>query len=404
MASGFTSEAGAPDSKRVLLIDDDDAVRKVFARILKNGGFQPLLAENGQRGLDLFRETSPDAVLMDLNMPGLSGLDVLSAVTAQAPDIPAIVISGTDAMDDVVQALRRGAWDYVTKPVHDPRYLIRALCRALERSSLIRENREQRERVERLNRELTIAVDELRSDQEAGRRIQFQLLPSEGLRIGNYRFTRRLFPSQYLSGDFIDYFPVGGDHLAFYIADVSGHGAASAFVTAMLATLVARHLEAFARGESAVVLSPGRLLTSLNQELGLQRFRKHVTMFYAVIDLRAQRLTCSSAGQYPFPLLEGADGVSVLETSGRPLGLFTDSQYTQRQVELGSVRRLLLASDGVLEILPAVAGETRIDRLAAIFREASDIEALVRALGVDPADRRPDDVTLLLVEREFPHA
>src|SRR5262249_13732121 len=160
----------------------------------------------------------------------------------------------------------------------------------------------------------------------------------DGLDIADYKLTRRLFPSQYLSGDFIDYFAVGNEHLAFYIADVSGHGAASAFVTAMLATLVARQLEAFARGEDDIVLSPSRLLRSLNRELGLQRFRKHVTMFYAVVDLRTRRLTCSSAGHYPFPLLDTEDGVSVLDTSGRPLGLFGDASYGEHAITLDSVR------------------------------------------------------------------
>jgi serine phosphatase RsbU (regulator of sigma subunit) len=275
---------------------------------------------------------------------------------------------------------------------------------ALERSSLIRENRENRARLEHLNHELSQALHALQTDQEAGRGIQFQLLPADRLCIGDYRLTRRLFPSQYLSGDFIDYFPVGNKHLAFYIADVSGHGAASAFVTAMLATLVARHLEAFARGEGDVVLSPSRLLRSLNQELGLQRFRKHVTMFYAVIDLVTQRLTCASAGQYPFPLLDGEDGVSLIQTSGRPLGLFADAQFTELEISLGSSRRLLLASDGVLELLTPEPAGARIDRLVALFRQAADLDTLARALGVNPVDRRLDDVALLLLERNTQHA
>ena len=70
---------------------------------------------------------------------------------------------------------------------------------------------------------------ECASFSEAGRKLQSQLLPEDQLTIGNYVFSRRLFPSTYLSGDFVDYFPINDRHCAFYVADVSGHGAASAF-------------------------------------------------------------------------------------------------------------------------------------------------------------------------------
>src|SRR5262249_7793580 len=153
-----------------------------------------------------------------------------------------------------------------------------------------RENREQRVRLEALNGQLTDAVNELRGDQEAGRRVQFQLLPPDGVRFGDYAFSRRLFPSQYLSGDFVDYFALDEDHVGMYMADVSGHGAASAFVTAMLSAVIARYREAVTRGDSEVMLAPDRLLETLNHDLDLRKMHKHVTMFYAVLDLRSHVL------------------------------------------------------------------------------------------------------------------
>src|SRR5262249_38111620 len=149
-----------------------------------------------------------------------------------------------------------GAWDYVTKPVEDSCLLLQSVARALERAALLRENRAQRLHLEQLNEKLTLVVKELQTDQEAGRRIQFELLPPDGASFADYRVTRRLYPSQTLSGDFVDYFAAGEGRFVFYLADVSGHGAASAFVTAMIAALVGRHREAFARGEDALILRP----------------------------------------------------------------------------------------------------------------------------------------------------
>jgi sigma-B regulation protein RsbU (phosphoserine phosphatase) len=389
--------SGAAES--ILLIDDEDMVRRAFGRILALAGYDIRLAPDGEQGLASLRESSPDAVLVDLTMPGMGGLDVLAEVHRLSPDTPVIVISGTGNVDDVVQALRRGAWDYVSKPVEDSRLLVKAVRRALERAALLRENREQRVNLEQLNSKLSAAVEELREDQEAGRRVQFSLLPPDALGVGGYVLSRRLFPSQWLSGDFVDYFTAGDDHVVLYLADVSGHGAASAFVTAMVAALVGRHREAFAREESDLVLHPDQLLESLNCDLGLRKLHKHVTMFYGVIDLRSDVLTFSTAGQYPYPMLDDGRSVRVLESKGRPLGLFQDARFARHEVSLADSRRLLVPSDGVLEVLRGDDPTSKMERLSALFGKATSIESLVSAIGLDEALHNPDDVALLLVER-----
>jgi serine phosphatase RsbU (regulator of sigma subunit) len=288
----------------------------------------------------------------------------------------------------------------VTKPVEDSALLVKAVRRALEKAALLRENREQRASLERLNGKLSEAVAELRTDQEAGRRIQFQLLPKDGLCIGPYEFTRRLFPSQYLSGDFVDYFALGDDHAGMYVADVSGHGAASAFVTAMLAALMGKYREALDQRESDVMLWPDKLLERLNRDLDLRKLHKHLTMFYGVVDLRSNRLSFSSGGHYPFPLFDDGKEVHALECSGPPIGLFSAARFSHHEVSLDAIRRVLLVSDGVLEAFSDAPGQKRLDRLVATFKDGADIDALVRGFGIDLVAPRRDDVTLLLVERK----
>ena len=363
--------------------------------------FRVVFAEDGASGLAALRDAAPDAVLLDLNMPKLGGLETLTQATRDSPDTPVIVVSGSGKVDDVVQALRRGAWDYVTKPVQDPHLLVQTVRRALEKAALVRENREQRASLERLNDQLSGAVTELRTDQEAGRRIQFQLLPADGLRIGQYEFTRRLFPSQYLSGDFVDYFPLGEHHAGMYVADVSGHGAASAFVTAMMVALIGRYREALTRRESDVILWPDKLLESLNHDLGLRKLHKHVTMFYGVIDLRSDPLVFSS-GALPVPALRRRQSPRA-RSAPDALGLFADARFSRREVSLEATRRMLLVSDGVLELLPEPPGQQKLDRLITTLQHSSGIDALVRGFGIDPEAHRRDDVTLLLLERTTHH-
>lgn len=391
-------------SGTVLLVDDEPTVRRAMARLLRTAGFETLLADSGESGLEALARAEPAAVLLDLNMPGLGGLETLTRAVELAPDTPIIVVSGSGAIDDVVEAVHRGAWDYVMKPVIDVEMLLQPLRRALEKADLVHQLRTQRTSLVRLNEQLTDAVAELRSDQEAGRRIQFQLLPADDLRVDGYTLTRRLYPSQYLSGDFVDYFVLDEEHLGMYIADVSGHGAASALVTAMMVALIGRYREALTREENDVLLRPGDLMTALNRELGLYKLKKHVTMFYGVLDLRTHYLEYTSAGQYPFPLLDDGRRVGPLECAGRPLGLFSSARFFTREISLASTRRVLLASDGVLEVLPEAPGKTKLDELVTRFAACPSIDAMADDIGLVPDEHYRDDVTLLLLERRNDHA
>jgi len=92
----------------VLIIDDEPIVLESVSVYLNDSGFHVLMAENGRIGLTVFREKKPDIVLVDLRMPEIDGLEVLAAVTAEAPEIPIVVISGTGDMQDVLEALHRG--------------------------------------------------------------------------------------------------------------------------------------------------------------------------------------------------------------------------------------------------------------------------------------------------------
>ena len=119
---------------KILVIDDDTAILKVMEEYLSRKGFTPLLADDGQAGLDLFAKESPDLVLLDLRLPGMDGLEVLSHINKNAPDIPVIIISGQGTVKDASEALKTGAWDYITKPIFDMQVLDIAVINVLERA------------------------------------------------------------------------------------------------------------------------------------------------------------------------------------------------------------------------------------------------------------------------------
>jgi sigma-B regulation protein RsbU (phosphoserine phosphatase) len=383
---------------KILTIEDEPPIRNGIVAYLEDSGFTMLEANDGPTGLEIFRQQHPDVVLCDLRLPGMDGLEVLSAITDESPETPVIVVSGVSQLDYAVQALKRGAWDYVTKPILDMAVLERAVRRVIEHADLLRQNREYREHLETLNRELTQTLKHLQEDEEAGRRIQFQLLPDDNIHFGSYTFQRRLFPSMYLSGDFVDYFPIDDRHVGFYMADVSGHGAASAFVTVMLNTMVIQYRDALWQTGDDTIMHPQQTLQRLNRDLCRQNLDKHLTLFYGVIDLEQHTLHYSNAGQFPYPLQYDGHEICSLECPGRPLGLFEDAEYKLWQCELPQECVLVLVSDGILELM---SEESMLQRYSSLLsgKQGADLDKMTAGLNVLAEKRLPDDITFLVISR-----
>jgi serine phosphatase RsbU (regulator of sigma subunit) len=383
---------------KILTIEDEPPIRNGIVAYLEDSGFTMLEANDGPTGLEIFRHEHPDVVLCDLRLPGMDGLEVLSTITVESPETPVIVVSGVSLLNDAVQALRRGAWDYVTKPIHDMAVLESAVRRVIEHAQLLRQNREYREHLETLNRELTQTLQQLQEDEEAGRRIQFQLLPEDNRSFGSYTFRRRLYPSMYLSGDFVDYFPIDDQHIGFYMADVSGHGAASAFVTVMLHTLVIQYRDALWQSGDDTILHPQRTLQRLNRDLCRQNLDKHLTLFYGIIDQEQNTMRYSNGGQYPYPLHYDGREVRTLECRGRPLGLFEDVEFRVWQCDLPRECVLVLVSDGILELMPEDAMLKRFSTLLSAG-QGMDLDEMTAGLDVLADKHLPDDIAFLVINR-----
>ncbi|WP_167590582.1 putative bifunctional diguanylate cyclase/phosphodiesterase [Oceanidesulfovibrio indonesiensis] len=151
---------------RLLLIDDDVHVRRSIRAYFEDMEYDILEAGTGRQGLDLFRKEHPDVVLLDLRMPEMGGLQLLSMFREIDPEIPVIIVSGTGVMQDAISALRLGATDFVTKPIMDFTLLGHCVDHALEGARLKRENKRYREQLEKLVQERTSELEEARRSLE----------------------------------------------------------------------------------------------------------------------------------------------------------------------------------------------------------------------------------------------
>lgn len=133
----------------ILIIDDEKAIRKALMEILSAEGYKTEEAGDGEEGLKKFREKSYDVVLCDIKMPKLDGIEFLQKATETNADVPVIMISGHGNIETAVDAVKKGAFDYISKPPDLNRMLI-TIRNAMDRSSLVTETKVLKRKVNRV--------------------------------------------------------------------------------------------------------------------------------------------------------------------------------------------------------------------------------------------------------------
>ncbi|MBH9410991.1 SpoIIE family protein phosphatase [Pseudomonas aeruginosa] len=386
----------------LLIIDDDEVVRESLAAYLEDSNFKVLQALNGLQGLQIFESEQPALVICDLRMPQIDGLELIRRIRQTASETPIIVLSGAGVMSDAGEALRLGAADYLIKPLEDLAVLEHSVRRALDRAYLRVENQRYRDKLEAANRELQASLNLLQEDQNAGRQVQMNMLPVTPWSIEGLEFSHRIIPSLYLSGDFVDYFRVDERRVAFYLADVSGHGASSAFVTGLLKFMTTRLLYESRRNGTLPEFKPSEVLAHINRGLINTKLGKHVTMLGGVIDLEKNSLTYSIGGHLPLPVLFVEGQASYLEGRGLPVGLFDDATYDDRVMELPPSFSLSLFSDGILDVLPgATLKEKEASLPEQVAAAGGTLDGLRQVFGLANLAEMPDDIALLVLSRNL---
>jgi two-component system, cell cycle sensor histidine kinase and response regulator CckA len=149
-----------PGPTRVLVVDDEEPIRRNFTAALEDRGYVVSTAADGARALEVFAGFSPDIVLTDLRMPGMHGLALIRLLRDLNDTVPLVVVSGAGDTKEAVSALREGAWDYLLKPIGHDDELDVAIRRNIERSRLLRMNRRYQSDLEQLVEQRTTELRE----------------------------------------------------------------------------------------------------------------------------------------------------------------------------------------------------------------------------------------------------
>ncbi|PCJ39950.1 MAG: fused response regulator/phosphatase [SAR86 cluster bacterium] len=385
------------DNSTVLLIDDDLVVRDSIAAFLSELSYRIVVASDTNEGMEAFHSASPDLIICDLNLAGGSALDFLKTVFSQASSQPVIVLSDKEVLDDVVEAMKLGASDYLIKPVTELILLQLSINSSLNKAHIIKENEAYRKKLESINHELEYNLELFQTDQQAGRLVQISMSPKPPQVIAGYEINHRVVPSLYLSGDSIDYAAVSKHSVLFYLADVSGHGSSSAFITILLRFRTEQMLREQSKGRFSKKLTPPLILSRLNKELIDAGLDKHITMFVGLLNRKDNTLTYSVAAHHPLPVIykEGKASFIEVKRSSFPVGLLAEAEYFEETIPFEKAS-LTLCSDGILEALPQTTLEEKEKRILEVVEQSGgEFQPIREAFGLKNLKNIPDDIAVM---------
>ncbi len=365
---------------RILVGDDQVDVLEALRLLLKGAGYQSVLVDSPQAVLRAARAELFDLILMDLNYArdttsGAEGLDLLSSLEAQNNSAPIIVMTAWGNVELAVEAMRRGAVDFVQKPWDNARLL-----------GTIR--KQASEAVERVK-----ADRRVKSELEIARNVQQKLFPGQTRLLSTVDYFGLCVPAREVSGDYYDFLDLGENGLGFVLADVSGKGVAAALLMA--------NLQACFRSQSPETLrQPASMLRSVNKLFYDSTPPEHfATLFFGAYDNKTRSLRYANCGHLPPFLLRASGGVERLEATATVLGVFSTWISEERVVELLPGDTLVLFSDGVTEAGIEAGKEFGEDGLLEVIRAGQGLsaETLVNGIVAAIAGDKHDDVTAVAV-------
>ena len=360
---------------RVLVCDDQADVLEALRLLLKGEGWQAVAVDSPDALMHRIRSEIFDLIIVDLNYTrdttsGAEGIDLLSTLEKQGNSTPVMVMTAWSSFDIAVEAMRRGACDFIQKPWDNDR-LIAAI-------------RKQAESERRKRSELEIAAN-----------VQQKLFPRNLRAMRTVDYAGQCLPAREVGGDYYDFLEITDHSLGFVLADVSGKGVPAALLMANLQA-------SFRNQPPGALLRPSDVLGTVNTHFfdstAAERF---ATLFFGIYDDRTRRIRYVNCAHVSPLLLRASGKVEKLDATATMLGAFSVWKCKEAAAELGRGDTMLVYSDGVTEAGIEHGDEFGDERLEQVLRENAALPAgdLVQKV-IDEVSKfsgasRSDDVTVV---------
>jgi len=379
----------------ILVVDDDAMSRRVLGQLLSAAGYNCRVCKDGAEALDTIHEKPPSVLLLDFDMPGPNGAEVLRRLRSdQDPavaQIPAIMLTAHGSEQSEVSCLQAGADDFVTKPVNS------SVLRARIETQL--RLRSMRRQLERQNDELEKWRRDLERDLAAARLTQRSLIPQKPLSLPGWQIATCYHPVIQVGGDIYGWLRMKDGRVLFWIADGTGHGAAAALLTT-LAKLLFQH-------GSMDHNSPASLMEGVDNDFrSIFGATSFMTAMCVALDPATGQAQVVGAG-HPSLLVVHRDGTTQsIASVAPPLGLIKRAAFTETTIDLEPGDAFLLYTDGLLRWTKDERHRVTPGQLERVLdHSAPSAEALLKRILAQTAPENsaktaPDDVAAIAVRRE----
>ncbi len=378
----------------ILVVDDDPSSRRLLVRSLTGNGFVCREAADGAEALQLLHDDPPSLLLLDLEMPGLDGAQVLERLRAD-PDpkiaqLPAIMLTGHGGEASEVLCLAAGANDFVTKPIN-----LAVLRARIETQFRLRSMRLQ---LQQQNGELEAWRANLERDLAAARLTQQSLIPQKAPPLDGWETAAVYHPVIQVGGDIYGWTRMTDGRTLFWIADATGHGASAALLTT-LAKLLFQH-------GSVEHKNPAAIMRAVNNDFRTTfGARSFMTAMCVALDPKSGCATVVGAGHPPLIVTRGGAETESIPSSAPPLGLVERSEFIETDVHLRPGDGFLLYTDGLFDAERGQAPRLTPQTLAEIVRPkttgAQDLITRIfeQAITGTNGEALPDDLAAVAVMR-----
>jgi phosphoserine phosphatase RsbU/P len=385
---------GKKPNERILVADDDATSRKLLVRILARAGYICTQASDGIEALASLHAEPPSLLLLDFDMPGMDGAEVLKQLRQDAEasiaQLPTIMLTGHGGEESEVSCLEAGADDFVTKPINE------AVLRARIETQL--RLRSMRIQLQQQNDELEAWRRNLERDLAAARLTQQSLIPQKSPDLPGWDIAACYRPVIQVGGDIYGWRRMADGRTLFWLADATGHGASAALLTTLTKLL-------FHHG-SVEHNEPAKIMEAVNNDFrSIFGARSFMTAMCVALDPKTGRASVVGAGHPPLLVARNDGQTEAIPSSAPPLGLLERSEFLETNIDLEPGEAFLLYTDGLYgsahEENPRLSSGRLGEMLQPIPASAQGLlSRVVEQTAMNNGGRAaPDDVAAVAVRR-----
>ncbi|NCB43516.1 MAG: response regulator [Clostridia bacterium] len=369
-------EMGKESSIKILAVDDDSFMRKVVKICLPEPTYQVVACANAMEAMALFKKEHFDLLILDIMMPGISGMELRSLIRGENPDIPIIMLTAKvdDAEGTLLKEISNDKNTYYQSKGFSKEQLEATV------SSIVSEmqaNKEEKNYFAEMEKDISLAGE-----------IQKFMLPHWYSYENDTVFAHYYYPYMKITGDIVNTFKIADGLFLKVVGDISGHGIRSA----LCMSAVEISISSFIRKSSSDKIEPHHLLNHLQTFLEDISTDHYMTCLVGVIDFNKQIIAYQTAGHPDFIIFSPSQGlieqVHSKEKGGIPLGLVSGTVYTETDTQVISFPEdsIIFAYTDGLNDIQNKHGETSGDELLHEFIASVAKEGLTPSTNFRIAD------------------